>query len=97
MERSKIFAEILADVVRVSEITEKELLSHKREADVVDARHLLFYLLSKEGIYPNVIARYFNMNRRAVNSALNKFEDRLSVSPMLRRNYNVLKNRNGGG
>ena len=96
MEKSKIFADLLSDVSRETEVPECDILSKRRDSECVDARHLFIYLLHRNGFYPSTIARMTGMCHRAVTFALSVFRYRLNASPMLRINLTALKTNWGG-
>lgn len=54
-----------------------------RETEVVDARYLLVYFLSKEGFYPSQIALLVRKTKRAVNYMLSNFSSRVRCGKMM--------------
>lgn len=54
-----------------------------RETEVVDARYLLVYFLSKEGFYPSRIALLVHKTKRAVNYMLSNFSSRVRCGKMM--------------
>ena len=87
MRKSEIFAGILADVSLEAEIDSDRILSDSRVEEVVDARYLVIYLLSKNGFYPRMIAERMRMSQRAVRKAQAGFEARLEGSAGLRLSF----------
>ncbi len=84
MKKSEIFAEILSDVSRETEIPREIILSNCRQEEVVDARYLVIFLLKGQGFYPRMIAERVNMTSRAVRNAVAGFNARLAGSNGLR-------------
>lgn len=85
----KIFR-LIADEL---DITQQQILSDSREAEVVDARYVAIMLLRHSGRYPNCIARILTRTPRAVNYALTTFDDRLSANKPLARSYSRILTR----
>jgi len=86
MCKTEIFAEILDVVSNETEIPTSVILSPCKNADVVDARHIMVYLLSRYGFYPSSIASFMHITKRAVNAILTKFHDREKNGKILRIN-----------
>ena len=84
MKKSEIFAGILADVSKETEIDSGRILSSERTEEVVDARYLVIFLLLGNGFYPAMIAERMHMSQRAVRKAIAGFETRLANSTWLR-------------
>ena len=80
MKKSEIFAGILADVSKETEIDSARILSSERTEEVVDARYLVIFLLLGNGFYPAMIAERMHMSQRAVRKAIAGFETRLANS-----------------
>lgn len=89
--KSEIFSSLLASVSEETEIPEDIITSGNRNAEAVDARYFLVRILSLRGFTPSAIARLIHHKRRAVNSILSQFEDRMGASPMMRMNYERIK------
>lgn len=87
MKKSEIFASVLADVSAETEIGSDRILSESKLEEVVDARYLVIYLLSKNGFYPRMIAERMRMSQRAVRKAHAGFEARLEGSTGLRLSF----------
>lgn len=83
MAPTQIFQQYLSIVSAESGISEDRILSKSREADVVDARSILFYILHIYSLYPAQIAREAGMSERQVNNIINSFQDRLRQSRFL--------------
>lgn len=84
MKKSEIFAGILADVSKETEIDSDRILSPERTEEVVDARYLIISMLSHNGFYPRMIAERIGMSQCAVRKAMARFDERLGLSPGLR-------------
>ena len=84
MKKSEIFAGILADVSKETEIDSDRILSPERTEEVVDARYLVISMLSHNGFYPRMIAERIGMSQCAVRKAMARFDERLGLSPGLR-------------
>lgn len=87
MKKSEIFAGILSEVSKETEIDSDRILSSERTEEVVDARYLVISMLSYSGFYPQMIADRMGMTPRAVRRAMSEFNSRLSGSPGLRLVY----------
>lgn len=84
MKKSEIFAGILTDVSKETEIDSGRILSPERTEEVVDARYLVISMLSHNGFYPRMIAERIGMSQCAVRKAMARFDERLGLSPGLR-------------
>ncbi len=84
MVKSEIFEEILSAVSRETEITPERIASNDTTEEAVDARYILVYMLHKKGFYASTIAPLIQHRKRSVNRILSDFENRLSVSPIMR-------------
>ena len=94
--KAEIFANLLADVARETDVPEDMIASNSRNMDAVDARWILVKLLNRQGFYPSGIASLVNIKKRAVNNILSRFEDRLKTSALMALNYKTLKSKWGG-
>jgi len=83
MRKSEIFAEYLEVVSTETEIADSVILSPSKEADVVDARNILVYILYKKGFYPSEIATLINKSKRCIGLCISNFEERLLSRKML--------------
>lgn len=91
MCKSEIFAKILRIVSEETEISTSDILSSSKEADVVDARYLLVYLLHERGFYPSQIALHVCKTKRSINYILSSFSDRIQCGKILRIQYENIK------
>lgn len=73
----EIFAKLLKIVSEVTEVPPDMIMSRDRHEEVVDARCLLVYLLSQQGLYPSAIARYTRLSVRTINLMISTFSERL--------------------
>ena len=76
MCKSAIYYSILARVEEETEIPRERILSAEKQADVVEARCLLFHFMQRAGFYPSQIARMVGCSRQSVNKLLQSFSDR---------------------
>jgi chromosomal replication initiation ATPase DnaA len=83
---TEIQRKILAVIADITEQPTERILSTSRHLEVVDARHILITLLREHGAYNSQIARICRMSLRAVNHALNNFDNRLKQSKPMRNN-----------
>lgn len=97
MCKSEIFADILVDVSRETEIPSELILSSSKRDEVIDARFILIHLMSLNGFYISEIARCVHVCERAVRYSRSHFHDRLQLSPMMRINLRKLETKWGGG
>ena len=94
--KAEIFASILADVARETDVPEDVITSVSRDTEAVEARWILVKLLNRQGFHPSGIAPLVNLKKRAVNNILSRFEDRLKTSALMTLNYKTLKSKWGG-
>lgn len=83
MKKSEIFAEILSIVSFETDVTESEILSDNRHAEVVDARYMLVKSLYDYGFYPADIAKRIRKTPRLITHILSGFEERISYAKQL--------------
>lgn len=76
MRKSELFAHILDCVVFETEIEKEQILSSNKNAEVVDARYILVYLLNRNGFYHREIARLSGISRQAVSRMISLFDTR---------------------
>ncbi|MCM1216489.1 MAG: hypothetical protein NC209_03755 [Alistipes sp.] len=76
MRKSELFAHILDYVVVETEIEKEQILSSNKNAEVVDARYILVYILDRNGFYHREIARLSGISRQAVSRMISLFETR---------------------
>jgi hypothetical protein len=86
--RSEIWRGAMTQVTTVTEVTQKEIFSPSKKADVTQARGLFFLTLTKQGLRPATIMRLCESNgwdsivhstitkhiKRAENKAMNDHE-----------------------
>lgn len=89
--RPEIYSSLLASVSEETEVPEDSIASTSRCAEAVDARYILVKLLSMQGFTPSAIASLIGRKRRAITRILEMFEDRLRVSPLMKVNYERIK------
>lgn len=91
MKKSEIFAEALNLVSKETEIPVEKMLSSCKDAETVDARHLLVRLLADRGMYPAQIAVWMSKTERAINYIITNFQCRAESRKMLRVNWEHIK------
>lgn len=87
MKKSKIFSIVMELVANELEISKEAILSKKKSAEVVDARHLLVVLLSRYGFYTQTIADILKCTPRSIQHILAYFDERIKYCPPLRFAY----------
>lgn len=78
---------MLAAVSEETELPMETVLSRCGRAEVVDARWLAVYLMSRCGLYTMRIAEEMGVTPRYVQYILTDFEDRTAISRPLRNKY----------
>ncbi len=91
MSKSEIFAEALNMVSKETELPVEKILSSCKDAETVDARHLLVRLLTDRGIYPAQIAVLMSKTERTINYIITNFQCRAETRKMLRINWENIK------
>lgn len=87
MRKSQLFELIKTIVIDECEISESELLSGTRTADVVDARYILVKCLNEQGMYPADIATFLPLKQRTISHILSNFDSRIRYGYYIRINY----------
>ena len=78
-------------VTRATRISTSEMLSESREWPCVEARMLLVYLLSQEGMTDEAISWVINRKRVAVLKARHNAVEQLEVSRQFTEKWNQVK------
>lgn len=91
MCKSEIFAETLKIVSKETEISVEKILSACKDAETVDARHLLVRLLVDRGIYPAQIAVFIHKTERTVNYMITNFQLRAESRKILKINWDNIR------
>ena len=76
MHKQNIFANTITAVSTATDLPVEVILSKCRSEEAVDARYILFHLLSVNGLYPSQIASLTGHTRRCVNKILSQFSSR---------------------
>ena len=85
-KKSVIFENTLKRVSDITEIPSSQILaSGIKDADVVDARHLLVYALKVRGFYPRTIARMTGISHSTVNRIISAWDTRCKGCPILKQ------------
>ncbi|MCM1295846.1 MAG: helix-turn-helix domain-containing protein [Muribaculaceae bacterium] len=88
MSKSReILTRVLEIVAHETDIPAGRIMSRCSDMETVDARWICVKLLKTRGYYPSRIAELMHITPRYVQYILSDFEDRLSVSGMIRINY----------
>lgn len=95
MYKMQIFNETLSAVVEATEIEQEQILSGRKQEEVVDARAMLVKLMNDRGLYPIQISKITGLNSRSVTQFLLGFGERIKSRKLLRINYESLKNQLG--
>ena len=77
-KRSEIWETTMKTVISLTEVTQSELFSNSKKADVTQARGLLFITLSNQGLRPATIMRLCKNNgwESIVHSTITKHIER---------------------
>ena len=80
-KRSEIWKQVMDAVTNLTEITESEIFSNSKKADVTQARGLFFITLSNQGLRPATIMRLCKSNgwQSIVHSTITKHIKRAKV------------------
>lgn len=85
-KKSAIYDETLKKVSEITEVPVYEILAKgTKGSDIVDARHLLVYSLSKKGFYSSTIARLTGISHSAVNRIIAGWSDRCGSNSILKQ------------
>ena len=76
MHKQTIFARIVSAVSTATDLPVEVILSKCRSEEAVDARYILFHLLSSNGLYPSQISSLTGHTRRCVNKILSQYSIR---------------------
>lgn len=95
MKKSEIINAVLSAVSEETDISRGEILSQDKHREVVDARHIAIYLLSKYGIYQSFIAETFKTSPRNIQYVISDFDTRLLFSPPMKADYERIAKRLG--
>ena len=84
MAKSEIIADVLNKVAEETEVSKELILSHCRQQEVVDARHMAIMLMCEYGVYMSRIASVFGVSLRSVYSVRTDFYNRMSCNKPLK-------------
>lgn len=90
MLKSEVFEKVLQEVVAQTEISRERILSQETCVEVVDARHILIYIMHTLGFYPRQIAELMNCTPANVRKALGLFRDRVSSNNIMQQHLDVI-------
>jgi hypothetical protein len=86
-----IAEKVMQTVSATTDQSPHDILSAKKNIELVDARHLFVKLANESGLYPNNIAKYCNVTVRTIQNALAGFDDRIRWNHYLRSRYEAAK------
>ena len=83
-KRSEIWKQVMYAVTNLTEITQSEIFSNSKKADVTQARGLFFITLSRKGLRPATIMRLCKSNgwQSIVHSTITKHIKRAEVKSL---------------
>ena len=94
MNVAEYCARVTEIVLELTEVTEDDLQSRRRTAEVVDARWLIVRLVRDAGYYPSQIAKEMGLSTRWIQAIISTFYTRLQYGePSLRINYELATRR----
>lgn len=93
MKTAKMIDEVLQIVTEETDVTKEQIYSHNREAEIVDARYIFISSLHGIGLYVTTISRELGISQRAVQYAIARFSERVSVNVPLKRINKRVKSR----
>ena len=77
MVKDYFFSLVLKTTSEETGISEQDIISKKRNADIVEARHIMIHILNENWFSDNDISTKLNVTREAVCMARNNFGSRL--------------------
>lgn len=80
MRKTELFQQILECVANQTELNVDKILSADKTYEVVDARYLLIYFLTREGFYASYIAQQTHLTPQGVRQIMRNFENRRKQS-----------------
>lgn len=92
MTNAEITGAVLAATAEITETDIDILMSKSRTREIVDARHIAIKVMHDMGLYVRRIAAYLGVSERNIHYALTGFEMRLRGNPMMRNNYEEVRN-----
>lgn len=93
MLKSEVFEKVLIEVTAQTEISRERILSQETCVEVVDARHILMFIMHSLGFYPRQIAELMNCTPANVRKALNRFHDRISSNQIMEQHLDAISSR----
>lgn len=87
----RILAEILSVVSNETDVSEGRIMSSCGDMETVDARWICVKLLRESGLYTSRIAELMRISPRYVQYILTDFEDRVTYSKIMRKDYENAK------
>ena len=78
---NRIFQEVLQLVAEETELSKEAILSKSRQAEVIDARHLVVWFCFTRGVYRRSIAEFLGITRQAVCQKIQAVPNRMLDKP----------------
>jgi len=94
--KEAIFDRIVSTVCDEMDLTKDEIFSKSHRQIVVDARHIIMYMLKAKGFYCENIATLFSANKRYTYMIISNFENRLKQSREIQFIYAQVKRKVDG-
>lgn len=91
MTNEQIYINALNIVSEVMSIPEEMICSHRRYAELVDARYMIAYILSCNGLYVSEIARIMNVTEKHARHMCNTLYDRVKSNHYFSVRFNKIK------
>lgn len=91
--KNELLNVILKEVSYETDIDISRIICVHKDTDSVEAVYITVRLLSGVGFYPNTIAKLLHRTARSVNSILTTFSGRYKLCPIMRIQYERIKNR----
>lgn len=91
MTNEQIYTNALAIVSDVMNISPEVICSQRRCAELVDARYMIAYILSYNGLYTSEIARIMHVTEKHARHMCNSLHDRIKSNHYFAVRFNKLK------
>lgn len=91
--KNDVFSIIIKEISFETDIDSSHILYVHKDVDSVDATYITIRLLYGVGFYPIAIAKLLHRTARSVNSILLTFSARYQLYPIMRIQYERIKNR----
>lgn len=91
MTNEQIYINALNIVSEVMSIPGDMICSNRRYAELVDARYMIVYILSYNGLYTSEIARIMHMTEKHARHMYNSLRDRIRSNHYFAVRFNKVK------